>query len=316
MKTIISTIISVLGLFLLVGCGKNTSISESSPANISENTIKKIEKPTIPPIIFERESELVAGLGMVGGGDPLLMKKLGTSIGGQIEIKKMYVWSYDGTDWEKGGKFHIMNDDSMGRAYSVKCSVSSEIGDKFMETKNKRDVSIVGTIANYSSSNGLVIDPCTATWESSSQPTSIVKDLPKLAGECYSPPHPKNIVIVTSPSEGKIYLGSRLNQGNLELTSISGPVSSSGNTFSFDIFSSDGENKGKIQFNLKEGIITSVDGKNSVYNKQCDNASSENYDELLELMRGGYLAGVAKYKSQLDQKKKERENYDSMPNKF
>jgi hypothetical protein len=82
----------------------------------------------------------------------------------------MFVWSYDGSEWEKGGKLHLMNDDSMGRAYRITCSISSENGDKFMETKKRRVIVASGILKDYSSSYGLTIDPCNATWEESDTP--------------------------------------------------------------------------------------------------------------------------------------------------
>lgn len=113
---------------------------------------------------FNSETEIVAGLGMVGGGDPLLKKQLGTGVGKAISIGSMYVWSYNGSDWERGGKLHLLNDDSMGRQYRVTCSVTPSVGDKFMADKKRRDIKIKGVIKSYSSASGLVIDPCNATW--------------------------------------------------------------------------------------------------------------------------------------------------------
>ena len=58
----------------------------------------------------------------------------------------------------------MISEDSMGSAYRVTCSVSPAVGDKFMETKKRRDIRIDGKIKSYTSSGGLVIDPCNATW--------------------------------------------------------------------------------------------------------------------------------------------------------
>ena len=74
----------------------------------------------------------------------------------------MFVWSADQSDWEKGGKLHLFNDNSMGRQYTVICSVSPQTGDKFMKTGKRRTIAIKGKIKSYSSTNGLMIDPCNA----------------------------------------------------------------------------------------------------------------------------------------------------------
>ena len=113
---------------------------------------------------FKRDSEIGVKLGMFGNGDALFKKKLGTGAGKTIQINSLFVWSYDGSVWEKGGNLYLINDDSMGRAYRVVCSVSSEVGDKFMETKSRREISLTGTIKSYDSSSGLLIEPCNATW--------------------------------------------------------------------------------------------------------------------------------------------------------
>lgn len=113
---------------------------------------------------FKRDSEIGVKLGMFGNGDALFKKKLGTGAGKTIQISSLFVWSYDGSVWEKGGNLYLINDDSMGIAYRVVCSVSSEVGDKFMETKSRREISLTGTIKSYDSSSGLLIEPCNATW--------------------------------------------------------------------------------------------------------------------------------------------------------
>jgi hypothetical protein len=153
MKTLTARFaISLLSIAALGGCDGGGSSSVQAP------------KANIPPIVFERETDLQAALGVVGGGDALLKKRLGTSKGGAIEIKQMYVWSYDGSDWERGGNLYLLNDYSLGREGKVVCSVSPQIGDQFMASKKRRDIAITGTIKDYSSSDGLLIEPCLATW--------------------------------------------------------------------------------------------------------------------------------------------------------
>jgi len=113
---------------------------------------------------FESDYAIQKGLGMFGDGDPLMKKQLGTGVGKSVKIDKLFVWSFDGSDWEKGGKLHLINDDSMGRQYRITCSLPPAMGDKFMADKKRRDIALSGKISSYSSSTGLLIDPCNATW--------------------------------------------------------------------------------------------------------------------------------------------------------
>ena len=113
---------------------------------------------------YKQAKELQLDLGMLGNGDALLKKKLSTSKGKDIVIDSFFVWWTDSSLWEKGGNLYLSIDDSMGPAYAITCVVSPEIGDKFMKNKKRRDVKIVGKISSYSSANGLVIEPCVATW--------------------------------------------------------------------------------------------------------------------------------------------------------
>jgi hypothetical protein len=171
-KTHIYSIFLVVAL-VLSGCGKPSSETTNSGTNNTKSSIEPapvIAEVKADPIVFESDSKLGLALGMLGEGDALLKKKLGTSVGKPIQITSMFVWSYDGSEWEKGGKLHLMNDDSMGRAYRITCSISSENGDKFMETKKRRVIVASGILKDYSSSYGLTIDPCNATWEESDTP--------------------------------------------------------------------------------------------------------------------------------------------------
>lgn len=113
---------------------------------------------------FQDAGDIQDALGMFGEPNPLLRKQLGTGAGKDISISKMFVWSYDGSDWERGGKLHLINDDSMGRAYRITCSVDSSTGDKFMEDRSRKNIAISGKIKSYSSTSGLIIDPCNARW--------------------------------------------------------------------------------------------------------------------------------------------------------
>jgi hypothetical protein len=134
----------------LLGCDNNTGQAKGASKNISL-------------LSFEKDFDI--GPGLAGRAvDPLLSKKLGTSVGGQIEIKSMYVWSFNSFEWEKGGNLHLVNEDSLGGSSRVVCSVNAATGDKFMQSKNRRTISLTGTIKSYSSSEGLFIEPCNATW--------------------------------------------------------------------------------------------------------------------------------------------------------
>jgi hypothetical protein len=146
---------SILSIFLvstlvLSGCGKNSSESSQNSSSVSPPVVAetKVEPivAKVDPIVFESDGELGIALGMMGQGDALLKKKLGTNIGNPITIKKMFVWSTDSSDWEKGGKLHLINDDSMGRAYRITCSISSQDGDKFMETNKRRTIVASGIL--------------------------------------------------------------------------------------------------------------------------------------------------------------------------
>jgi hypothetical protein len=144
--------------------------------------------------------------------------------------------------------------------------------------------------------------------------------LPAFAGECFSAGYPKNIIIVSEPSTGKIYVGSRLNQGNLELTNISGPVKIIKDGYEFTTFKSNGEMESTLRFNTRDGELTDIGafekGKSSVYNKICDKADMSQYENLLKLMKGGYLAGQEKAKQIQNEEKRKREEYNARPSKF
>jgi len=115
-------------------------------------------------LMFKSDSEISLALGMLGGGDPLLKKQLGTGVGKTIKIQQFTVSTISSSEWEKGGSLELQTDDSMGIAYSIACELPPNLGDKFMKDKKRRTVSITGKIKHYSSKFGLVIDPCNATW--------------------------------------------------------------------------------------------------------------------------------------------------------
>jgi hypothetical protein len=94
-----------------------------------------------------------------------MQKKLATSIGKTIAINDMYVFKINDSSWLTGGNLELINDDSLGARTRIVCSVSPLTGDKFMETKKRREIAIIGKIETYSSSTGLIIKPCNATWQ-------------------------------------------------------------------------------------------------------------------------------------------------------
>ena len=94
----------------------------------------------------------------------MFKKQLATSlVGSPVRMNDFFVSSYDGADWEKGGKLHVFNDYSLGEEYAVRCSLNPNDGDKIMKHKKRISIDISGVISSYSSSRGLVIDPCMIT---------------------------------------------------------------------------------------------------------------------------------------------------------
>lgn len=148
-------IASVSALLLLAACGNNSS-------GTSEDTVGS--ESSAADIVLKSEFNYQQEMGNSVEGKsttPALFKKrLGTSIGAKIVIPEFFMWSLDSSEWEKGGKLYIANDDSMGSEFGISCAVSSEQGDKIMVNKARREFDISGTIASYSSSSGLLIDPC------------------------------------------------------------------------------------------------------------------------------------------------------------
>ena len=99
------------------------------------------------------------------GSQNLFKKKLGTSVGSTITIKDFFLWKHGSTDWEKGGKLQIYNDNSMGYEYAISCYLEPSEGDKIMSNPKRRLVDISGVIFSYTSFSGLLINPCKVTWD-------------------------------------------------------------------------------------------------------------------------------------------------------
>ena len=122
---------------------------------IHENSFSK-------DISLNSETDHWINLGIFGSSpEPLWKKILNTSKGDKITIKDYYIWSYDDTDWQKGGKLHLINDDSMGIPTRITCSINPDQGDKFMKNRKRISVKITGKIKGYSDFEGLLINPCT-----------------------------------------------------------------------------------------------------------------------------------------------------------
>lgn len=126
---------------------------------------QSVESDPIEVLKFDDAFDLQVALGMMGSqnGDALLKKDLATGRYDKISLESMHVMSVDLSAWEQGGNLILINDDSMGIAYRIGCSLSSEAGDKFMTDGERRFVKIDGAIKSYSSLTGLSIEPCVAT---------------------------------------------------------------------------------------------------------------------------------------------------------
>jgi hypothetical protein len=114
-----------------------------------------------------RYQAAIGNPGVQGRSDTpgLTRKKLGTSRGAPIRIKEYFVWSIHSDEWERGGSLVIFNDSSLGDEFRVACRLSGSAGDRFKQSDSRREVDIEGKVESYSSSAGLVIDPCTITWD-------------------------------------------------------------------------------------------------------------------------------------------------------
>jgi hypothetical protein len=91
---------------------------------------------------------------------PLMQKKLNMSKGKTILVKSIYLWKFDKSEWLQGGPLHLMNDDSLGKATRLTCTISADDGDKFMENPQRQDVSMKGILKGFDGSSGTVIEPC------------------------------------------------------------------------------------------------------------------------------------------------------------
>jgi hypothetical protein len=147
----------------LSGCGGSDS---GNSASESSSDMSAAEAPS-NDINLKSEFEYQQKMGNTVEGrsesPDLFKKELGTSVGSTITVPKFYLWNLDSAEWEKGGSLKIYNDDSMGAEFRITCALSSDQGDKIMKNKVRREVDIKGAISSYSSSDGLVIDPCNIT---------------------------------------------------------------------------------------------------------------------------------------------------------
>ena len=154
---------AVMVALTVSGCGSSDSQNNTSePAS----DLSAVETPR-DDINLKSEFEYQQKMGnsVEGRSDSpdLFKKQLGTSVGSTITIPEFFMWSKDSSEWEKGGKLIVTNDDSMGSEFRIACALSPDQGDKIMKNLTRRDIDITGTISSYSSSNGLLIDPCSVT---------------------------------------------------------------------------------------------------------------------------------------------------------
>lgn len=142
----------------LTSCCKN-----SDQKTVESDQISSVKDPIILKSEFAYQAELGNMVEGKSSTPELFQKKLATSIGAEIIMPEFFIWSFDSSEWEKGGKLYIFNDYSMGNEFQVRCALSPEDGDKMMTTKKRRDVDLKGVISSYSSASGLLIDPCEIT---------------------------------------------------------------------------------------------------------------------------------------------------------
>jgi len=115
----------------------------------------------------ERPPEIAADPDLVIPSDrelmtmsPLMQKKLNMNKGKTILVKSVYLWQFDKSEWLQGGPLHLMNDDSLGKATKLTCTISAEDGDKFMANPQRQDVSMKGILKGFDGSSGTQIEPC------------------------------------------------------------------------------------------------------------------------------------------------------------
>ena len=137
----------------------NTNIFWKDSRIKASSTTFKIQK--------ERPPEIAADPDLVISSDrelmtmsPLMQKKLNMSKGKTILVKSIYLWKFDKSEWLQGGPLHLMNDDSLGKATRLTCTISADDGDKFMENPQRQDVSMKGILKGFDGSSGTVIEPC------------------------------------------------------------------------------------------------------------------------------------------------------------
>ena len=153
MKSTIIVLACTFGILTLGGCDHSPNgASEGGSLNDTSENSNKVMK-------FDREIDYVTKTLAPG----VFMKEMNAAVGGQIEMGEFSIYRRDPTAWEKGGKLLVVNDDTMGPVTHVECALPPEQGDKVMNRMRMGPVAIKGTIASFSSTSGLRIDPCIIT---------------------------------------------------------------------------------------------------------------------------------------------------------
>lgn len=153
----------IVSAMALGGCGGNESRDSTLESSLDMPEAEAPKNDIILKSEFEYQQRMGNTVEGRSSSPDLFRKELGTSVGSTITIPEFFIWSSDSSEWERGGKLQIFNDDSMGSEFRIACALSPEQGDKIMKNKVRRELDITGTISSYSSSDGLLIDPCTIT---------------------------------------------------------------------------------------------------------------------------------------------------------
>ncbi len=177
MKKKILLATAIVSALALSGCGSNESGDSALESSLDMSAAEAPRNDIILKSEFEYQQKMGNSVEGRSGSPDLFKKELGTSVGSTITIPEFFIWSNASSEWERGGKLQIFNDDSMGSEFRIACALSPDQGDKIMKNKVRREVDITGTISSYSSSDGLLIDPCTITRDELDSPNEEKSDV-------------------------------------------------------------------------------------------------------------------------------------------
>ena len=111
-------------------------------------------------------------------------RMLAQSKGKNIRISDYYIWSADSSSYINGGPYYLINDDSLGTSTRIVCALRGDEADREADDRNRKNVTLIGKIEQYSTRSGLFIDPCHisttehGTPQSSKQVSLTVKTTP------------------------------------------------------------------------------------------------------------------------------------------